>query len=248
MGALLLAAIGAWGQAEKPPRLLFYADPQRSDNTIIRRARPDVPSTAERHFVELSKGTFEVTATQDPAETSREKLKGYAAVVFFTALNPPADKGALVEWVREGGAFTGIHSTANTFQGHAAFGEMLGAFYESRPWRTRDKPLVKARVRVEDRDHPAARPWGESFEIEDDLYLFKNLDRSKVSVLLSLDPASLDMSKAGRPDRDTSIAWTKTYGKGRVFYTALGDSEPVWKDERYRKHLLEGVKWTLERP
>ena len=81
-------------------------------------------------------------------------------MVFFTAINPPADKEALVEWVREGGAFTGIHSTANTFQSYSPFGEMLGAYYESRPWRTKDKPLEKVRVKVEDTKHPATRHLG----------------------------------------------------------------------------------------
>ena len=230
---------------EKLPKVLFYSDPQRSDNDIVRRTQPEVPSPAEKRFVEITKGIFAVTATQDASEVSREKLKKYRAVVFFTAINPPADKEALVEWVRDGGAFTGIHSTANTFQSYAPFGEMLGAYFESRPWRTKDKPLAKVRVKVEDKRHPATKHLGDAFEIEDDLYLFKNWDRSKVHVLLSMDPTSLDMTKVKRQDPDMAIAWTKTYGKGRVFYTALGDPEHVWKDARYQTHLIEGVKWTM---
>jgi type 1 glutamine amidotransferase len=230
---------------EKLPNVLFYSDPQRSDNDIVRRTQPEVPSPAEKHFVEITKGIFEVNATQDAAEVSREKLKQYRAVVFFTAINPSADKEALVDWVREGGAFTGIHSTANTFQSYPPFGEMLGAYFESRPWRTKDKPLAKARVKVEDTTHPATKHLGDAFEIEDDLYLFKNWDRSKVHVLLSMDPTSLDMTKVKRQDPDMAIAWTKMYGKGRVFYTALGDPEHVWKDARYQTHLIEGVKWTM---
>lgn len=232
-------------QDEKLPKVLFYSDPQQSDNDIVRRLKPNVPSPAEKQFVEITKGIFEVTATQDSAEITREKLKAYRAVVFFTAINPPADKEALVEWVKGGGAFVGIHSTANTFQNYPPFGEMLGAYYESRPWRTKDKPLAKARIKVEDARHPATKHLGDAFEIEDDLYLFKNWDRRKVHVLLSLDPTSLDMTKVKRQDKDMAIAWTKTYGKGRVFYTALGDAEPVWKDARYRTHLIEGVKWTI---
>jgi len=230
---------------ETLPKVLFYADPQRSDNDIIRRTQLELPSPAERHFLAIAKGIFVVTATQDGLEVTREKLKQYRAVVFFTAIDPPADKEALVEWVRDGGAFTGIHSTANTFQSYAPFGEMLGGYYESRPWRTKDKPLAKARVKVEDMSHPATQHLGNTFEIEDDLYLFKNWDRTKVHVLLRLDPASLDMTKVKREAPDMAIAWTKTYGKGRVFYTALGDAEHVWKDPRYQRHLIEGLKWTM---
>jgi len=231
---------------EKLPKVLFYSDPQRSDNDVIRRTQPEEPSLAEKHFVEITKGIFEVTATQDAAEVSREKLRQYRAVVFFTAINPPADKEALVEWVRDGGAFTGIHSTANTFQSYAPFGEMLGAYFESRPWRTKDEPLATVRVRVEDTTHPATKHLGDAFEVEDDLYLFKNWDRSKVHVLLSMDPTSLDMTKVERQDPDMAIAWTKAYGKGRVFYTALGHRPEVWQDERFQQHLLGGLRWAME--
>lgn len=243
MGILLLALCAAV-QDEKP-RVLFYSDPQKSDNAIVRRRKPDERSTAERHFVEMTKGIFDVTATQDAAEITAEKLKGYRAVVMFTALQPPADKAALVQWVKDGGAFTGIHSTANTFQGYAPFGEMLGAFYDQRPWRTKDQPLAKAKFKVEDRAHPSTKHFGESFEMTDDLYTYRNFDRSKVTVLLSMDPDSLDLTKTKHGD--FPVSWTKAHGKGRVFYTMLGDSEPVWKDERYRTHLIEGVKWTLDR-
>src|SRR5262249_1011952 len=156
----------------------------------------------------------------------REKLARYRAVVFFTAINPPGvDKDGLVAWVRDGGAFVGIHSTANTYQDHPAFGEMLGARFDSRPWRTREAPQTKVRVKVEDRTHPATRHLRESFEIADDIYQFKNFDRGQVQLLLSLDPASLDLAnpRVNRQDKDFPVSWAKTYGRGRVFYTALGD-------------------------
>ena len=33
---------------EKLPKVLFYSDPQRSDNDIVRRTQPDVASPAEK--------------------------------------------------------------------------------------------------------------------------------------------------------------------------------------------------------
>src|SRR5262249_51120211 len=42
-----------------------------------------------------------------------------------------------------------------------------------------------------------------------------------------------------------AAAWTKSYGKGRVFYTALGHDETTWTDERFRKHLLGGLRDVL---
>ena len=48
-----------------------------------------------------------------------------------------------------------------------------------------------------------------------------------------------------RQDRDFPVSWAKDYGQGRVFYTALGDWEPTWKDPRYRTHLIEGIRWAM---
>lgn len=230
------------------PRVLFFANPMTSDNDVIRRPRADVLSVAERHFAALSKGLFDVTITQDGAELTRANLDRYRCVVFFTAINPPGvDKDGLIDWVRDGGAFVGIHSTANTYQDHPEFGAMLGARFDRRPWRTKDAPQTKVRVRVMDRTHPSTRHLGESFEIADDIYQFKSFDPDKVQLLLSLEPASLDLTnpKVNHRDRVFPVAWARTHGRGRVFYTALGDWEPTWNDPRYRTHLIEGIRWTM---
>ena len=41
------------------------------------------------------------------------------------------------------------------------------------------------------------------------------------------------------------MAWSKYYGKGRVFYTNLGHHIHVWKDPRFQEHILGGIYWAL---
>jgi type 1 glutamine amidotransferase len=230
------------------PRVIFFANPMTSDNDVVRRSKSGELSVAERHFRALSEGVFEVTITQNGSDLTRDALSRVKAVVFFTAINPPGtDVDGLIAWVREGGAFIGIHSTANTYQRIPAFGELLGARYDRRPWRSAQAPQTKVRVKVLDRTHPATRHLGESFEIADDIYQFKDLDRPGLTVLLSIDPSSLDLDNAKMNRNDTvfPVAWTRTLGQGRVFYTALGDWEPTWSDPRYRTHLIQGIKWAM---
>jgi uncharacterized protein len=248
---LTLLAAGTQARSEpadRLPKVLFFANPMQSDNDVIRRPSPDQLSAAEAHFAKLSRGIFEVTFTQDGSEVSREKLAQHDAVIFFTAINPPGvDRAGLVEWVREGGAFVGIHSAANTFQDYAAFGEMLGAYYERRPWRTRENPQTTVRIRVNDWTHPSTRHLPERFEIADDIYQFKNFDPARVTLLLSLDPASLDLEnpRVNRQDKHFPVSWARTHGRGRVFYTSLGDWEPTWENPLFQKHLLEGIRWAM---
>lgn len=124
---------------------------------------------------------------------------------------------------------------------------MLGARYDGRPWWTTEHPQTEVRARVEDRAHPATRHLGELFELTDDLYQFKDFDRAAVNLLLRLDPASLDLAspKVNRRDEVFPYSWAKSHGRGRVFYTALGDWEPTWQDPRYRDHLLGGLRWAM---
>ena len=65
-------------------------------------------------------------------------------------------------------------------------------------------------------------------------------------MLLSLDTKSIDATKGKRADGDYATAWTKSWGKGRVFYTALGHEPALWKAEFFQKHLLGGLHWAID--
>ncbi len=248
--AFLSLALFTAAPAAPLPKVLFFANPMKSDNDVIRRAAPDQPSVAERHFRALSEGVFDVRLTQDGTELgSRAKLDRYEVVIFFTAGSPPGvDVDALVAWVRDGGAFVGIHSASNTYQGHPGYGEMLGARFDRRPWRTVTSPQTRVRIKVDAPLHPAVRHFPEVFEFADDIYQFKSFDGKNVTLLLSLDPSSLDLDtpKLNRDDKVFPVAWSRTFGRGRVFYTALGDWDPTWSDPRYRAHLIAGIRWALQ--
>src|SRR5262249_41715904 len=94
----------------------------------------------------------------------------------------------------------------------------------------------------------ATRHLGDSFKITDEIYQFRNFSRDKVHVLLSLDASSVDLTKPGvhRTDKDFALAWTSEYGRGRVFYTALGHRDEVWRDERFQKLLVGALQWVTE--
>jgi hypothetical protein len=46
-------------------------------------------------------------------------------------------------------------------------------------------------------------------------------------------------------DKDLPVSWAKSHGKGRFFYTALGDWEPTWKNPKYKTHLIKGIQWAM---
>jgi type 1 glutamine amidotransferase len=44
-----------------------------------------------------------------------------------------------------------------------------------------------------------------------------------------------------------AIVRTWSYGGGRVFYTALGHEEAVWRDPRFQQLLRNAALWVLRR-
>jgi type 1 glutamine amidotransferase len=46
-------------------------------------------------------------------------------------------------------------------------------------------------------------------------------------------------------DKDFGIAWVKRYGRGRVFYNALGHTPEVFQDPKLLRHFLAGIQYAL---
>ena len=83
--------------------------------------------------------------------------------------------------------------------------------------------------------------------LNDEHYQLKDWSRDRVRVLAHLDPAALDLKAplVHRTDRDFVAAYTKTYGKGRVFYSTLGHPRELWDQAWLQKMYFEALKWSM---
>ena len=181
-------------------------------------------------------GGFEVIFSQDSGWWIKpEHLKDFDAVFFYTSGElsiTPEGKTALLEFVRSGKGFAGSHCAADTFYKWQEYGELIGAYFN------KHLGLREVAIRVDDPAHPSTRHLDKSFRLRDEIYQFKApFSRDKLHILMHFDYPGVTNGGA--------MAWTKDYGKGRVFYTALGHDEAVWNDERFRKHLLGGLRYVL---
>jgi len=139
--------------------------------------------------------------------------------------------------------FVGIHAALDTNYKWPEYGEMIGGWFDQHPWMTFNAPIIN-----EDPDFPAVRHFPKSFVKYDEIYQPKDWSRDKVNVLLSLDPTKLNYAnndRVHRTDHDFAVAWSKMYGKGRVFYSTLGHTEESWNDPDVRKMYFEAIKWAL---
>src|SRR5581483_7683178 len=158
---------------------------------------------------------------------SMEALKKYDAVIFAntTGTLPVPDMKGFIDWVRQGHGFAAMHSGSDTFHGGGTsispYIEMLGGEFQHHG------PQVLVECINMDPAHPATKHFGASWDIEgkkEEIYQFKNYDRTKVHELLILHKHP----ETGAPG-NYAMSWCKDFGKGKVFYTSLGHNEYVWQ-------------------
>jgi uncharacterized protein len=230
-----------------PLRVLMVTYSAGYQHDVVRRPAPGELSIAERVVGDLGRrsGSFEVTYVSTREELDRltaATVRDHRGLLFFTTGElpiPTAVRDAMFQSVRDGAGFVGVHSATDTWYSVPAYHELVGAVFDGHPWHQR------VRLIVEDRAHPATRHLGERFELLDEIYQFRAWSRADVHVLLRLDPRSVDVARGKRSDGDYALAWTKGFGRGRVFYTALGHEPDVWADKRFQSHLLGAIQWAL---
>jgi uncharacterized protein len=238
-GAAAIRPLGA--HAKRPPERILYF-------TYSAGYRHDVIPLSKVILTRLGthSGVFEVIVTEDTSEFSAENLERYAAVVFYTSGELPmsdAQKAALLSFVRSGRGFLGIHSATDTFYTWPDYLDLVGGYFNGHPWHQ------AVTIEVADRSDPLVAFLGNSLQVEDEIYQISDFDYRGSRVLLRLDPGSVDLGKAGVQQRfyGWPLAWTRSYGEGRVFYTALGHELSVWQDVRYQRILTNAVLWSIRR-
>ncbi len=239
--ALCVALAASPSHAQRVPARILYV-------THSAGYRHDVIATSVAVLEQLGErsAAFRITATEDVSALTAENLRHYAAVMFFTTGELPlndAQKAALLAFVRSGRAFLGVHSATDTFYMWPEYGKLVGGYFNEHPWHQ------KVTVDVADPTSPLVGFLAPSFAVDDEIYQIRDLDAKTSRILLRLDPASVDLHVPNVHPQDYGwpLAWTRSYGRGRVFYTALGHEEAVWRDPRYQQMLTNAIRWATRK-
>jgi type 1 glutamine amidotransferase len=237
--AAAIRPLGARG--ERPLEQILYF-------TYSAGYKHDVIPLSKEVLTQLGRnsGVFEVTVTEDVSEFSTENLERYAAVMFYTSGELPmsgAQKIALLNFVRSGRGFLGVHSATDTFYSWPDYLGLIGGYFNDHPWHQ------AVTIEVVDPGDPLVAFLGRSLQNEDEIYQNSDFDYRGSHVLLRLDQSSVDLSKRGVHQRfyGWPLAWTRFFGQGRVFYTALGHEASVWQDPRYQRILANAILWSMRR-
>jgi type 1 glutamine amidotransferase len=198
-------------------------------------------------------GVFEPTFSNDLELLKYPKIKEFDAIwlnnVCGMVYNDPEVREGILRFVREGGGIGGHHAVTFAGNNWPEFAEMMGGWAGA---HHTEKQVIK----IDDPSSPLMKMFGkEPFEHTDEFYQFPAYSpytREKQHVLMSIDVEHSDRATGNRfcpectrPDQDYGLAWIKTYGKGRTYFTPLGHTTPFYTDPRWTNHVLAAIQYIL---
>ncbi|MBX3436662.1 MAG: ThuA domain-containing protein [Planctomycetaceae bacterium] len=255
--ALVLSPLAAEEKSEKsePTRILFVTESKGFVHGSVKRdpkASGEL-APAEVAMIQLGQqsGLFDCDCTQDAAsDFTKENLKNYDIVAFYTTGELPItdeDRDYFVnEWLKtKGHGWIGFHSAADTYRtdnpDHQWYWDICGGTFIGHPWNANSHCTMA----VHDPEHPAAKPFGTEFKVQDEIYMYNHWNPENVRVLMSLD-------YAGSPTPNTvnaafgthvPVAWVRSWGDGKIYFNNLGHREDTWTNPAFLDSIKGAVKW-----
>ncbi len=188
--------------------------------------------------------------TDDPAVFVSDAMKKFRCVMLCNCnhelFETDAQREAFYSFVERGGGLLVTHSASACERGSKRFRDFLGGSFERHYRKHQPVPFRHA-----DRSHPAIACLPADYVWEDDEVYLNHPDEDRIRPLLILDwddvlAESRKTDKYGCPKSGGHVLeWCKTYGKGRIYYTALGHNAKDWGKMEWQLHLLKAAKWTM---
>lgn len=191
---------------------------------------------------------YDAESTDDPSYFTSENLKKFNCIIFSNTNNEAFEteeqKQAFVDFIHRGGGFVGIHSASGSERNWPWFWSMLGGKFVRHP------KLQPFTIKVIDKQHPATSFLGDTWKWEDEFYYVDQMNPQN-HVLLAGDLSQVEDDKKSEYPGTTfgnyfPLAWCHEFEGGKQFYTALGHKAEYYQDEKFLKHLLGGIKWTMK--
>lgn len=169
-----------------------------------------------------------LTYLEDPALVwTPETLARFDAVLMYGNWEqhgemPPEQLKALLDYVDGGGGFLPIHCASACYGKSPEFVRLVGARFQSHGGGEFEVTNVRP-------GHPILK----------DLEGFRAWDETYVHDSHADDREILQVRD------DEPWAWTRTHGKGRVFYTAAGHDHRVWDLPAFHHLLRNAIYWAV---
>jgi type 1 glutamine amidotransferase len=160
-------------------------------------------------------------------------------------------KASFQRYMANGGGLVMIHAAIASQRKWPEWENIVGTRFVSHPWNSGSKVTL----RIDAPDHPVTQCFGGAshIEVSDECYQFSGDDLDeKIQSLYSIDLERTVVSEGvrsgfKRPDGFFPLSWTKSYGKGRVFYQQLGHDTDIFRSPVMTQFLLDGILYAARK-
>ena len=248
--------------------LLVFTKSSGFEHQVVKRV-DGKPSIVENTVTELGKKHgFQVETSKDGRIFDSADFHKFAGMLFFTTgdltkegtdKNPPMSveaKQKFLDAIHGGIGFVGVHAAADTFHTepdsmekgtrYVAYGEksdpylrMMGGEFII---HGSDPRLQTTDLIINDPKFPGLEGVSSPVEMNDEWYSLKDF-MPDLHVILTIDTSKLKNAPYER--RPYPGTWARMHGKGRVFYTAIGDRPENWQNAFFQNLLAGGIRWTI---
>lgn len=196
----------------------------------------------------LKEAGHDVTVTEDASVLNTEALNEYDALVFNTRREmettlSEGEQVALTQFIGGGKGFVCLHISGCKPESWPQYHDVTGG-----GWVTGSSyhpPYGKVTVNVKNSNHPCAKGITD-FVTDDELYMgLEYKDGNDVFLeATSEEGTHVFAGNTMHMEAGTfALAWTRSYGNGRVFKTTLGHNGLSFENPQYQKLVLNGVDW-----
>ena len=165
--------------------------------------------------------------TDKVSDLNLENLGRYDALALYANIDEiaPSQAKALLDYVAGGGGFVPLHCATYCFRNSDKVVALMGGQFKRHGTGT-------FRAKIAQPDHAIMKGFG-GFESWDETYVH-HLHNEKDRTVLEY-----------RVDSEGREPWTwvRTYGAGRVFYTAWGHDQRTWGNAGFQNLLERGLRW-----
>jgi type 1 glutamine amidotransferase len=192
-------------------------------------------------------GHYEVTLGEDAAILETSAIRKYDLIIANADRRDPefkytrAQQEGLLEFVRAGGGYVSIHGANNAAADWLPeWREMLGGVFSHVGLPDGKVKKGSYVVKIALKSSPITQGISD-FPLKDELYY-------NVQMLPGIEP----LATVEYDGKNWPVAWTRTFGKGRVFHLVLGhrDFGPGKDDPLHNPNLgrllIQGVDWVAE--
>jgi hypothetical protein len=235
-------------QAQEAPRKTAFGDPDTVDVLVV---------TSGHHFDRDSffgifKGRDDITCSEYRLKDESEVFEDisdwkYDVIMLYhmTQKISPKRQENFVRLLKEKGVgVVVVHHAQAAFQSWREYHHIIGTAYifydveiDGKPWpHGKVHEGLNIPVSVRDDQHPITRGM-KDFEITDETYKGRWWAKDN-HVLLT----------TSHPENDEPVAWTRQYGRSRVFNIQFGHDKQAYACPEYRDLLVRGIRWVARSP